>query len=151
MAKSALPAAGVRWLTGQAARERAHQDRAWVDAIMVGSGTVIADNPGAHRPAAEAIPQRINRYESSSMGAGSFPRMRVSSGRAASSRPHSRDREFRDRVTSTGATVLEIEHTAEGLVLPQLLRILAQRGIVSLIAEGGPTRPPVLVRRRARG
>ncbi len=43
--KVGAPAAGLTWLTSEAAVQRAHEDRAWVDAIMVGSGTVIADNP----------------------------------------------------------------------------------------------------------
>lgn len=34
-----------KWLTGPAARERVHRLRAEVDAVVVGSGTVLADDP----------------------------------------------------------------------------------------------------------
>ncbi len=34
-----------QWITGEAARERVHADRARRDAIIVGTGTAIADNP----------------------------------------------------------------------------------------------------------
>lgn len=34
-----------QWITGSAAREHVHEDRALRDAILVGTGTAIADNP----------------------------------------------------------------------------------------------------------
>jgi len=34
-----------QWITSEAARERVHRQRAEVDAVMVGSGTALADNP----------------------------------------------------------------------------------------------------------
>jgi len=136
--KVGAPAAGVRWLTSEAARERAHHGRAWVDAILVGSGTVVADDPeltarpgggpAAHQPLRVVLDGRgIVPPDARVLGPGCI---------VATA---SRARDFHDRVTETGATLLEIEHSSEGLVLPQLFRILAQRGIVSLIAEGGPT------------
>ncbi len=36
---------GERWVTGEAARRRVHELRAWVDAVAVGMGTVRADAP----------------------------------------------------------------------------------------------------------
>ena len=43
-ARTAIPN-GPRWLTGDVARTRVHQLRAESDAIVVGAGTVIADDP----------------------------------------------------------------------------------------------------------
>lgn len=43
--KTATHTGASRWISGEAARRRVHQLRDEVDAIMVGRGTVIADNP----------------------------------------------------------------------------------------------------------
>ncbi|RXR24911.1 bifunctional diaminohydroxyphosphoribosylaminopyrimidine deaminase/5-amino-6-(5-phosphoribosylamino)uracil reductase RibD [Oerskovia turbata] len=41
----AAPDGTSQWITGPAAREHAHRVRAQVDAILVGTGTVVADDP----------------------------------------------------------------------------------------------------------
>ncbi|MGJ0121298.1 bifunctional diaminohydroxyphosphoribosylaminopyrimidine deaminase/5-amino-6-(5-phosphoribosylamino)uracil reductase RibD [Williamsia sp. MIQD14] len=41
----AAPDGTSRWITGALARERVHRDRARLDAIVVGSGTVATDDP----------------------------------------------------------------------------------------------------------
>ncbi len=41
----AAPDGSARWLTGEAARADAHRLRAWSDAVLVGAGTVRADDP----------------------------------------------------------------------------------------------------------
>jgi diaminohydroxyphosphoribosylaminopyrimidine deaminase/5-amino-6-(5-phosphoribosylamino)uracil reductase len=43
--RSAAADGSSQWITGPAAREHAHQQRAKVDAILVGTGTVLADDP----------------------------------------------------------------------------------------------------------
>lgn len=51
-----------KWITGPEARERAHDLRRSVDAIIVGAGTVIADDPSLTartKPGATAYPLRV--------------------------------------------------------------------------------------------
>ena len=43
--RSAAADGSSQWITGTAAREHAHQQRAKADAILVGTGTVLADDP----------------------------------------------------------------------------------------------------------
>ncbi|WP_084385752.1 bifunctional diaminohydroxyphosphoribosylaminopyrimidine deaminase/5-amino-6-(5-phosphoribosylamino)uracil reductase RibD [Rhodococcus sp. WMMA185] len=43
--RSAAADGTSQWITGPEARERVHADRAKLDAIVVGTGTVLADNP----------------------------------------------------------------------------------------------------------
>lgn len=52
-----------QWITGPVARERVHRDRAKRDAIIVGTGTAIADNPSltARRPDGSLYPTQPRR------------------------------------------------------------------------------------------
>lgn len=136
--KVGAPAAGVTWLTGPAAVARAHADRAWVDAILVGSGTVIADDPALTARLGGALggrqPLRVLLD-----GRGSSPPTARMFGPGAIVVTGRSDAAWREAIVATGATVLELEHGREGLNLEQLLRVLGQRSVMSLIVEGGPT------------
>jgi len=43
--RAAAPDGTSQWISGEAARERVHLQRSQADAIIVGTGTVLADNP----------------------------------------------------------------------------------------------------------
>lgn len=132
---------GSKWITGEQARERAHRERAWVDAILVGSGTVLADDPSlTARPGgvlAERQPLRVvldarGRVPPS---AGMFrePGSTLIATTAAS------EARWRREIAVAGAQVLVCEGTDDGLNLHQLFQALVQREIVSVWAEGGAT------------
>ncbi|MET9326963.1 bifunctional diaminohydroxyphosphoribosylaminopyrimidine deaminase/5-amino-6-(5-phosphoribosylamino)uracil reductase RibD [Tsukamurella sp. NPDC003166] len=59
----AAPDGTSQWITGPAARERAHAERAQLDAIIVGTGTVLADDPAltARRPDGAPYPHQPTR------------------------------------------------------------------------------------------
>lgn len=135
--KVGAPGAGITWLTGPAAIARAHRDRAWVDALMVGSGTLIADNPRlTARPdgaLASHQPLRIildGRGRSDPASHAFAPGAIVATGPSAAA--------WRKAVTATGATVIELEYDDAGVNLHQLFHVLGARNVLSLIAEGGP-------------
>ncbi|MBT0568025.1 bifunctional diaminohydroxyphosphoribosylaminopyrimidine deaminase/5-amino-6-(5-phosphoribosylamino)uracil reductase RibD [Williamsia sp. CHRR-6] len=56
----AAPDGSSRWITGAQAREHAHRDRSQLDAIVVGTGTVITDDPAltARRPDGSLYPRQ---------------------------------------------------------------------------------------------
>lgn len=135
------PAAGIRWLTGPAAVERVHQDRDGVDAILVGSGTILADDPAlTARPGGIAASRQPVRVILDSRGRAPVT-ARVFDGSAptivatAKGSPGAWKAALQER----GVTVLELEEDATGINLHQLLAALGRRNVVCLIAEGGPT------------
>jgi diaminohydroxyphosphoribosylaminopyrimidine deaminase/5-amino-6-(5-phosphoribosylamino)uracil reductase len=133
---------GVRTpLTGAAAGRIIHRDRAEVDAIAVGSGTVLADDPsltarGAfrYRPFVRVVFDTRLRV---SPNARLFSTLRAGPVIIVSTR--SSVDEYPDRaaaLATAGAELLLIESRA---ALGGALEQLALRGICSLIVEGGVT------------
>ncbi len=111
--KAAAASGKSRWVTGAKSRAAVHALRAELDAILVGAGTVLADNPAL-----------------TSHGAGKNPLRVVLAGR----RPLPR----RARVFDASApTVVYKARTAEGL--RSVLKDLARGGVGTLLVEGGPT------------
>lgn len=138
--KVGAPSAGIRWLTSEAALARAHADRDWVDAIMVGSGTVIADDPAlTARPGGEEAQRQPVRVVLDARGrtpAGS--RVFGHTGKAIVATTRDAPADWRQGLLAAGATLLDLEPGESGVNLDQLLDTLGRRGILSLIAEGGP-------------
>jgi diaminohydroxyphosphoribosylaminopyrimidine deaminase / 5-amino-6-(5-phosphoribosylamino)uracil reductase len=128
-----------QWITGEAARERAHQERAHTDAVLVGSGTVLADNPSlTARPGGTLAPHQPVRIVVDTRGrtppdAALFSQPGhtiVATSRGASAA-------WKREIAATGAQLIDCEADKYGVNLDQLLQALAQRGIISIWAEGG--------------
>ncbi|MCF8610686.1 bifunctional diaminohydroxyphosphoribosylaminopyrimidine deaminase/5-amino-6-(5-phosphoribosylamino)uracil reductase RibD [Gordonia sp. HY285] len=67
-----------QWITGAAAREHAHAQRAAVDAIIVGTGTALADDPSltARRPDGSMYPHQPTRVVMGWRAVGATARLR---------------------------------------------------------------------------
>jgi diaminohydroxyphosphoribosylaminopyrimidine deaminase/5-amino-6-(5-phosphoribosylamino)uracil reductase len=103
-----------RWITGPQAREHAHTIRAQVDAIAVGSGTALTDDPSL---TARTVDGGLFEHQP----------LRVVLGR--------RTVPDGSRLRGPGGPLLELP----GHDLDAALRQLAEREVRHLLVEGGPT------------
>jgi len=128
-----------KWITGPAARRAAHGLRARHDAILVGSGTVIDDDPdltcrlpgGVPVPAPRVVADARLRTPPTARivaTARQVPTILATvPGHGAALDP------FR----AAGVEILELPPEGEGIAMRGILEALAQRGITRLLAEGG--------------
>jgi diaminohydroxyphosphoribosylaminopyrimidine deaminase/5-amino-6-(5-phosphoribosylamino)uracil reductase len=130
-----------KWITGEAARDLAHRQRAWVDAILVGSGTVLADDPElTARPGGSMAERQPVRVVVDARGR--IPRtarLFRAGGRVVVATTAASDPAWRQQIGTTGAQVIECEAAEGRMNLQQLLQALAQRSVTSIWAEGGGT------------
>jgi diaminohydroxyphosphoribosylaminopyrimidine deaminase/5-amino-6-(5-phosphoribosylamino)uracil reductase len=128
-----------KWITGEAARDLAHQQRAWVDAILVGSGTVLADDPELTARPGGALagrqPVRVVVDARGRVPAGA--RLFDAPGHVIVATTLESDTGWRKTMAARAAHVVECEPAAGGVNLHQLMQALAQRSVTSVWAEGG--------------
>jgi len=129
-------------ITGEPARARVHRLRAMNDAILVGIGTVLADDPQltcrlpgmeARSPVRVVLDARLRLPPDRAVAtsARATPVWVV----AALDAPAEAERALRE----LGVDVLRAPAQAGRLDLAAVLRMLAGRGITRLMVEGGPT------------
>ncbi len=129
-----------RWITGEAARRLVHRHRARMDAILVGAGTVCADDPLL---TARGVPLRRRALRVVLDGRLSLPLrcQLVGTARevptlvftaadvAESAKAH--------RLRASGVEVVALRGAGTPRFLAAALRELARRGVTNLLVEGG--------------
>jgi diaminohydroxyphosphoribosylaminopyrimidine deaminase/5-amino-6-(5-phosphoribosylamino)uracil reductase len=137
---TALPSGESRWITGVGARRRVHQLRAVHDAVMVGTRTALLDDPSLtlQHGVTGKNPRRVILDRQLTLP----PHLKLFTDEhreltivftAESLLNTPRAQELRD----AGVKVHGAPVTAPGLKLPEVLRILGESGIASLMVEGG--------------
>ena len=134
-----LPAGAGRWISGEQSRLYAHEVRGWCDGVLVGIGTVLADDPlltcrgvaGKH-PARVVLDGDLRTPVDCQLvlTAGDSPIVVAAPDAAAGS---ARARRLRD----AGVEVLSLPAGAGGLDLAALLDELGGRRWTYLLVEGG--------------
>lgn len=137
-----------RWITGPQARRKVHAMRMSHDAVMVGSGTALADDPdltvremGADRQPVRILVDRQLRHS---------PASRL--GRTAAATPvwilHGASAPMAARTAwaDAQAVLIEVPETDGHLDLTHAMAALASRGLTRVLSEGGGTLGAALLR-----
>jgi GTP cyclohydrolase II len=126
----------ARWISGEPERRIAHAMRAGCDAVLVGVGTVLQDDPQLTvRMVPGASPLRVVLDSTLRTP----PTAQVLSDDAATlilCRPGADPARRRD-LAATGAAVHEVPEGADGVRVEDALALLRRLGIDSLLVEGG--------------
>ncbi|MCA9603381.1 MAG: bifunctional diaminohydroxyphosphoribosylaminopyrimidine deaminase/5-amino-6-(5-phosphoribosylamino)uracil reductase RibD, partial [Myxococcales bacterium] len=137
-----------KWITGEAARGEAHRMRAYADAVLVGVGTVLADNPHLNvrlvkgrAPVRVVLDSELRTPVTANVVTGKGGHTIVFH---ASSAPPGKRR----ALGRAGAELVEVARTSGGLDLKRVLRELGKRDIVRLLVEGGAAVHGSLLRER---
>src|SRR5205823_4763866 len=129
-----------KWITGEDARADVHRLRAAADAIAVGAGTVLADDPSltvrtpGYRgaPILRVVVDAAGRVTGgSNVLSGDAPTLVATTERSSSARIQ----EWRD----AGADVAIYEPLDGGVPLAELWADLGKRSAQGVLLEGGPT------------
>lgn len=136
-----------RWITGPLSRCKVHALRLSHDAVMVGSGTAIADDPdltvrdmGEVRQPVRIVLDRLLRHS---------PESRL--GRTAREHPvwllhgPNAPEVARRAWVASGATLIETPETEGHLDVRAAVKTLASKGLTRILSEGGSTLAAALI------
>jgi diaminohydroxyphosphoribosylaminopyrimidine deaminase/5-amino-6-(5-phosphoribosylamino)uracil reductase len=127
-----------KWITGEGARREAHRLRAQHDAILVGAGTVTADDPSltvrgvhGHDPQRVILDGKLRVSPRAKAIPGSWIFTTARGG---------------DALVKRGATIVRMKGGKHGIAAAALLDELGRRQITSVLVEGGSEVHGMLVR-----
>lgn len=125
-----------QWITGKLARADVHRLRSEHDAVLVGVGTVLADNPRlTARTAGGRDPIRI--IVDSTLRTPARSRALARGARRIVATTDAATVQRERAIARTGAEVWRFPVRSGGVPLDHLARALAEQGITSVFVEGG--------------
>ncbi len=137
--KIATRTGSSRWITGEKSLKYVHYLRGAMDAVMVGIGTVLKDNPlltcrsprPPHQPLRIVVDTTLRIPENAKLvtSTGTAPLL-IATGPEV-------DKEKRDRLKSQGVEILPVRLYNKKVDLRHLITILGERKITSILMEGG--------------
>jgi diaminohydroxyphosphoribosylaminopyrimidine deaminase/5-amino-6-(5-phosphoribosylamino)uracil reductase len=139
-----------RWITGADSRRAVHAMRLSHDAVMVGSGTALADDPDLTARDVGARHQPLRILLDSGLALSPDSRL----GRSAQQNPvwvchtDAASQQSRAHWKATGATLIQCDAIDEHIDVGSALRQLAARGLTRILCEGGAHLAAALLRAR---
>jgi diaminohydroxyphosphoribosylaminopyrimidine deaminase / 5-amino-6-(5-phosphoribosylamino)uracil reductase len=142
----ALVAPAGRWITGPAARAAVHRERARADAVLVGSGTVLADDPRLDVRGVPAPGGQPRAVVLDARGRTPVDAAVVRPGTIVVTGPDA-PADRRAALTAAGVEVVAVPAAAPaGVDLDAAFGALWDRGIRAILAEPGATLAAALMR-----
>jgi len=147
-AKIALPSGESRWITGERARAHGHLQRAQHDAVMVGIGTALADDPELTCRLPGMGAKNLVRIVVDSRA-----RLSLTSKLAATARnqpvwllmSQAGDKNAAASLAAKGIKVLTVPPADKGIDLAAALKSLGDEGLTRVLVEGGESLASALV------
>jgi diaminohydroxyphosphoribosylaminopyrimidine deaminase / 5-amino-6-(5-phosphoribosylamino)uracil reductase len=140
--KVAARGGSSKWITGEKARKMVHAMRRESDAVLVGRGTVEADDPqltvrmvsmrGARPPVRVAVDSRLSIPLDCRLAQGGEPRVIIATTPAS-------DKEKAAELMERGIEVMVLSGCGGRVDLGELVIALGERGVAQLLVEGGPS------------
>ena len=125
-----------KWITGIESRTESHRMRAENDAVIVGVGTVLSDDPELTVRHVEGInPFRV--VLDSSLRTPTSAKIIGHDNKCLILTTEHSDPEKARALTDSGAEIVRLESSGGHVDLHSALKYLADRGILTLMAEGG--------------
>jgi diaminohydroxyphosphoribosylaminopyrimidine deaminase/5-amino-6-(5-phosphoribosylamino)uracil reductase len=129
-----------KWITGEAARARGHDLRQRTGAIMVGVGTVLADDPGLEpRPVGRKAAPSLKVVLDSQLRTPTDAKLLKTFGPSLIIGHESADAAKAEVLRDAGASVALLPGDRQRPDLLQALRFLKSREVTDLMIEGGGT------------
>lgn len=135
--KTASSGGDSKWITGEAAREKVHRDRHRYSAVMAGVGTVVADDPlltcraeNGRNPVRIICDTGLRTPLDSKIvkTANIVPTIIATA---------CRDEDKRKAYTGSGCDIITVSEKHDHIDLSELMAKLGERGIDSVLLEGG--------------
>ena len=140
--KLATASGDSRWVTGEAARAEVHRLRNVVDAVLVGAGTVRADDPSLTTRLPEGggrDPLRVVLDSRLQLSPGRQLFHLASDARTLLVHVEGEGADRAEALAGVGAELLAVPGRPGAVDLEALLRALLRRDVLHVLVEGGPT------------